>query len=64
VDTGSGMTPAQLENVRRPLRSSRRDGTGLGLKIARRIVATHNGEMERRSSRGVGATVLIRLPAG
>ena len=64
VDTGVGMTASQLEDVEQPFRSTRRDGTGLGLKIARRIVATHRGEMEMRSSPGAGTTVLIRLPAG
>jgi signal transduction histidine kinase len=64
TDTGSGMTPVEMENVGKPFRSSRRDGTGLGLKIARRIVASHNGEMEMRSTRGTGTTVLVRLPRG
>ena len=64
VDTGAGMTPAQLEDVGKPFRSSRRDGTGLGLKIARRIVASHHGEMEMVSSAGEGTTVRIRLPSG
>lgn len=64
ADTGAGMTAAELEDARKPFRSSRRDGTGLGLKIARRIVASHHGEMEMHSSRGVGTTVRIRLPEG
>ncbi len=64
ADTGAGMTSAQLENIGNPFRSSRRDGTGLGLKIARRIVASHRGEMEMVSSPGEGTTVRIRLPAG
>jgi signal transduction histidine kinase len=61
ADTGSGMTPAELENVAKPFRSSRRDGTGLGLKIARRIVTSHHGEMEMRSSQDAGTTVVVRL---
>jgi signal transduction histidine kinase len=64
VDTGAGMTPAQLEDIERPFRSSRRSGTGLGLKIARRIVASHHGEIEMTSRAGVGTTVRITLPAG
>jgi signal transduction histidine kinase len=64
VDTGVGMTPAQLEDVKKPFRSSRRDGTGLGLKIARRIVASHHGDIEMTSAPGMGTTVRVRIPAG
>lgn len=62
ADSGAGMTPQQLRRVQEPYRSSKRDGTGLGLKIARRIVASHHGEMELQSAVGRGTTVLVRLP--
>jgi signal transduction histidine kinase len=62
VDNGRGMTPAELSRAQRPYRSSRKDGTGLGLKIARRVVASHGGEMDVRSVAGVGTTVTVRLP--
>jgi signal transduction histidine kinase len=62
-DNGSGMTPAQLARVQQPFSSSRREGTGLGLKIARRIVASHRGSMEIRSAPGEGTTVHVTLPA-
>ena len=58
------MSAAQLKEVEQPFRSTRRDGTGLGLKIARKIVASHRGEIEMTSSKGVGTTVRVRLPAG
>lgn len=61
-DTGSGMTPEQLARVQQPFGSSRRDGTGLGLKIARQIVASHRGSLEIRSAPDEGTTVRVTLP--
>lgn len=37
-------------------------GTGLGLYLARRLVEGMNGELEIRSARGAGCTVVLRLP--
>jgi signal transduction histidine kinase len=61
ADDGCGMTPAELAHIERPYRSSRKDGTGLGLKIARRVLASHGGKMDVRSEAGVGTTVSARL---
>lgn len=41
---------------------ARRDGNGLGLKVARRIVETHGGELTITSQFGQGATALVQLP--
>jgi signal transduction histidine kinase len=60
-DEGRGMTPDELSRIERPYRSSRKDGTGLGLKIARRVVASHGGVMEVNSIAGVGTTVSVKL---
>lgn len=62
TDIGAGMTAEQLRNVSEPYRSSRRDGTGLGLKIARRIVTSHHGTLELVSAPGEGTTVRVSLP--
>src|SRR5687767_4825864 len=63
-DGASLSTAAQLKDVEQPFRSTRRDGTGLGLKIVRRIIASHHGQMEMLNSPGVGTTVKVRLPSG
>jgi two-component system sensor histidine kinase AtoS len=61
-DTGSGMSAATLERVSTPFHSSKRDGTGLGLKIARRIVHSHGGTLGIESEPGVGTCVTVVLP--
>jgi signal transduction histidine kinase len=60
-DTGSGMTAATLERVSTPFNSSKRDGTGLGLKIARRIVHSHGGTLDIASEPGLGTCVTVVL---
>jgi len=39
------------------------DGSGLGLSVAQKVVATHSGSLVFESEVGVGTTVTIRLPA-
>ena len=63
ADTGAGMSARQLAETQQPFRSSKRDGTGLGLKIARRIVSSHRGELHVSSAVGQGTTVRVTLPA-
>jgi two-component system sensor histidine kinase BaeS len=70
-DTGVGIPPGELEAVferfhRVDAARSRNDGgSGLGLTIARIIVADHGGTLTAESGgEGHGATFSIRLPAG
>jgi signal transduction histidine kinase len=56
------MTVDALERLATPFPSTRRDGTGLGLKIARRIVGTHGGHLEINSVPGAGTSVVVTLP--
>ena len=57
------MSPRQLAETAQPFRSSKREGTGLGLKIARRIVSNHRGELSVDSVLGDGTTVRVTFPA-
>jgi signal transduction histidine kinase len=61
-DTGTGIEPEMLERVFQPLYTTRPDGTGLGLTVARRIVDQHKGSIEIDSEVGEGTTVRVRLP--
>jgi len=61
-DEGKGIEPENLERIFDPFFSTRPDGTGLGLPIARRIAQAHGGDLSVESRLGVGTTVTVRLP--
>ncbi|MBU1213347.1 MAG: HAMP domain-containing histidine kinase [Alphaproteobacteria bacterium] len=68
-DTGIGMTPDELQIAQQPFgqvdgsRTRWREGTGLGLPIAKSLVELHGGELEIRSQKDVGTEVVILLPS-
>jgi nitrogen fixation/metabolism regulation signal transduction histidine kinase len=62
-DGGPGMTAEVLEKVFNPYFTTKKDGTGLGLPTARKIVIDHGGEMSVASEPGKGARFTITLPA-
>jgi signal transduction histidine kinase len=61
-DNGPGMSAAQLARVGEAFVTSKRDGTGLGLFIARKIAETHGGSMTLENAVGAGLLVTMRLP--
>ena len=64
TDTGVGMDAAALARIFEPYFSTKATGTGLGLTSARRNVELNRGRIEVASTRGVGTTVSLWLPAG
>ncbi len=63
ADRGVGIAPEDLQRVYDPLYTTRRDGSGLGLTIARRLVIAHSGHIEIESEVGAGTVVRVLLPA-
>jgi len=63
ADNGVGMTAEEQEKIFDLFYSTRKGGTGLGLAIAERIASAHGGRLSVRSSKGVGTTVAVELPA-
>jgi len=61
IDTGTGMTPQQVEKVFEPFQSNFEGGTGLGLAIVYQIVQAHEGKIWARSKPGQGTTFVLRL---
>lgn len=61
-DTGRGIAPEQLSNIFRPFYTTKGDGTGLGLSLARRIVEDHHGRIEVSSAVGKGTSFSVRVP--
>jgi signal transduction histidine kinase len=64
ADSGAGISAATLEKLDTPFFSTKVNGTGLGLPIARRIVAAHGGSLAIESREGRGTTVRVLLPLG
>jgi signal transduction histidine kinase len=63
-DTGAGMTEAQLALALRPFHTTKAQGLGVGLPLARRIVERMGGRIALASRSGLGTTVELALPAG
>jgi signal transduction histidine kinase len=70
ADTGIGIAREELANIFNPLvqldagLTRRHGGVGLGLALARRLAALHDGTIEVRSEPGEGSTFTLRLPVG
>lgn len=62
ADVGDGIPPEEMRRVYEPLYTTRRDGSGLGLTIARRLVLAHGGRIEIESEVGEGTVARVRLP--
>ncbi len=62
ADTGVGMAPEVARKIFDPFYSTGEKGTGLGLAIAHRIVESHGGHIEVKSSPGKGSEFKITLP--
>ena len=61
-DDGRGIPPEQLPHIFRPFFTTKGDGTGLGLSLARRIVEDHQGRIDVTSMVGKGTTFTVVLP--
>jgi two-component system, NtrC family, sensor histidine kinase HydH len=62
ADNGRGIRPEDLPNIFRPFYTTKGEGTGLGLSLARRIVEDHQGRIDVSSAVGHGTTFSVILP--
>jgi PAS domain S-box-containing protein len=61
ADQGPGISDADRERVFDLLYTTKPDGTGMGLAIARRIMREHDGDIVLENYNGEGACVVVTL---
>jgi hypothetical protein len=61
-DSGRGIPEQQLAQIFRPFYTTRGNGTGLGLSLARRIIEDHHGRINVTSRVGEGSEFEVLLP--
>jgi signal transduction histidine kinase len=61
-DTGAGMSAETLARAFDMFFTTKAQGTGLGMAIARSVVERHGGELRLESAPGAGTTATVRLP--
>jgi len=61
-DSGKGMSSETLAKLGTPFFTTREDGTGLGVALARAAFLQHGGSLEYRSEPGGGTTATALLP--
>jgi signal transduction histidine kinase len=64
ADEGGGVAPELIEKIFRPYFTTKRDGTGIGLAIAREVVRGHGGEITVESPLAGGSVFCVRIPVG
>jgi two-component system, NtrC family, nitrogen regulation sensor histidine kinase NtrY len=61
ADNGPGIAPDQREKVFVPFFTTKRQGSGVGLTLARQIAVLHGGTVAISERQGGGATVSLRF---
>jgi len=62
-DFGTGLPAEEPARIFERFFSTKREGMGMGLAIARSIIASHGGELAAANAQGGGACVHFSLPA-
>ncbi len=62
TDFGCGIPDDMIHHIFDPFTTTKEDGSGLGLNIARQVIVAHNGTITVASREGEGCTFTITLP--
>jgi len=63
-DNGCGIDEDKLSKIFNPFFTSKPNGTGLGMAVAKKIIEAHRGTVEVHNQPGAGAEFEIALPIG
>lgn len=61
-DTGTGISPEDLERIFAPFFTRKETGLGFGLAIVQRVAEDHGGSVSCVSQPGEGSTFTLRVP--
>jgi len=63
-DNGPGITPADRKQIFDAFYTTRPEGLGMGLVIARSVIRAHSGKLEVEPLLPSGTAFIIHLPYG
>ena len=61
-DNGSGISESDMERIKEPFYTTKKNGTGLGVSLSCEIISAHDGTLEYFSKVNEGTKVVISLP--
>ncbi|MGH7814857.1 MAG: ATP-binding protein [Candidatus Binataceae bacterium] len=61
-DTGCGIAPDKIGKIFNPFYTSKPNGTGLGLGVAKKVIDAHDGAIEVHSKPGAGTEFEMSIP--
>ena len=61
-DDGAGIPESDIEKIFEPFYSSKKQGTGLGLPISKKIIEAHSGRLTVSSEEGKGSLFTVIIP--
>jgi len=61
-DNGAGIPADKIDRIFNPFFTTKDDGTGLGMAIAKKTVEAHEGTIDVVSEPGRGAEFVVTLP--
>lgn len=61
-DNGDGISKDNLEKIREPFYTTKKNGTGLGVSLSCEIIEAHKGTISYSSKEGIGTEIKIILP--
>src|SRR3984893_2282042 len=61
-DNGCGIAEDKLAKIFNPFYTTKKNGTGLGMGIAKKVMDAHSGRIEVQSKAGIGTEFRLSLP--